>query len=120
MTYSRDPRFKVTCQFEIGGKITPFVYTGPVPKELMDAFEALIGDGKAGVTVSSDVSLKKFGNGAGGMVTVSLTCGQNQTTIHNAMELAAQASRFYVQKFQTETETELRKNLQAQGRPVEF
>lgn len=120
MTYSRDPRFKVVCSVELDKKITEFVYTGEIPKELMDAFEALIGDGKAGATISTDFGVKKFGNGANVMVTISLTCGQNQPTINAAAELAASAGRFFARKFHAEAEAELKNMLLASGRTPEF
>lgn len=120
MINSRDPRFKVTCQVELDKKITGFVYTGEIPKELMDRFQALVGDGKAGVTVSSDWTVKKFGNGAGSMVVVSLTCDQSDPGINAAAELAAQASRFFVRKFHGEAEAELKSMIIASGRTPEF
>lgn len=118
--YSKDPRFKVTCQVEQDKKITEFAYTGEIPKELMDRFQALVGDGKAGVTVSSDFGVKKFGNGAGSMVVVSLTCDQSEGGVNGAAELAASASRFFVRKFHGEAESELRSMLIATGRTPEF
>lgn len=120
MTYLRDPRFKAVLSVEMDKKVTDFVYAGEIPKELMDAFEALIGDGKAGATVSTDFGVKKFGNGANVMVTVSLTCGQSQAQINAAAELAASAGRFFARKFHGEAEAELKNMLAAQGRSLEF
>lgn len=70
-----------------------FLYEGEVPKELMDAYQELIGDGKARVAVSAGVGIKDFGTGADASVTVSLTCNQDQQTINKAIGLAAQTAQ---------------------------
>lgn len=118
--YSRDPKFKAVCQIMQDGKTIDLIFKDEIPKELMDQYQALIGDGKAGVTVSADFGTKKFGNGASSMVVVSLTCDQSQEKIGAAAELAAYTSRFFVRKFQGEVENELRTMLLASGRTPEF
>ncbi len=118
---TREPRFSITCQLEAKG-IQPvtFVYTGERPKELMDAYSQLIGDAHAGISVSTDLSLKKFGSGASGMVTISLTCNQDQNTMMAALELAAQMGRWFAKKHQGEAEAEFRNLLLSQGRNPDF
>lgn len=119
--HSQDPRFKVTCKIE--AKDLPpetLVYDGETPKEIMDQFKQLIGDANASISVSTDMGVKKFGSGASAMVTVSLTCGQDQATINAAMELASQCGRYYAKLYSQQAESELRTLLQSQGRTVEF
>lgn len=86
----------------------------------MDQYQQLIGDANASVSVSTDMGVKKFGSGASAMVTVSLTCNQDQQTIARAIDLAAQTGRYYAKGYQQQAESELRTMLQSQNRPVEF
>lgn len=116
----REPKFTVTVQVTDGKKSFKHTYEGEKPKELMDHYKNLIGDGNAGVSVSTDISLKSFGSGVSAMVTVSLTCDQSLNGINAAAELAAQAARHYAKRFQKEGEQELRGQLEAEGRKVEF
>lgn len=95
------------------------IYTGEVPKELMDAYQQMVGDGNAGVSVSTDMGVKNFGSGVSAMVTVSLSCNQDQTTLQNALEMAAQMGRWYANKFRDEAEQSLKQNLESQGRRLE-
>jgi hypothetical protein len=73
-----------------------FVFVGGPPEELMDAYEQLVGDGRAGVAVSADMSNKDYGNGFGSRVSVSLTCNQDAQTIANAIALAGNCARHYL------------------------
>lgn len=98
---------------------TEFAYTGELPKELMDAYQQVAGDGKARVSVSTDMGVKTFGNGASAMVNVSLTCNQDATTMQQALELAAQMGRFYAAKYQKEAEEELSNSLARQNRTLQ-
>src|SRR4051812_29298488 len=85
------PSFSIVCRCEAEGvPNTDFTYTGEVPKELMDAYQQVAGDGRARVSVSTDMGVKNFGNGASAMVNVSLTCNQDTATLQQALELAAQ------------------------------
>lgn len=119
--HSQDPRFKVTCQIDAEGiKPETFVFEGETPREIMDQFKQLIGDANASVSVSTDMGVKKYGSGASAMVTVSLTCGQDQASINAAMELASQCGRYYAKLYSQQAEAELRNLLQSQGRAVEF
>ena len=58
-----------------------------IPENYMLDARKLVGDGLARITVSADMALKEFGSGAGAMVSVSLTCGQDQDTIEKTIDL---------------------------------
>jgi hypothetical protein len=64
-----------------------YTFTEDPPKELMDAYEQVAGNGLARVTVSTDMGIKDFGTGAGSMVTISLACNQDQQTMQSALNL---------------------------------
>lgn len=117
----REPRFSIHCKYE-AKDIAPvvFSYEGEKPKELMDIYAQLIGDANAGISVSTDMSFKIFGSGASGMVTVSLTCNQDQQTMLTAMDLASQMGRWFVKKHQAEAEAEFRTHLISLGRTPDF
>lgn len=85
-----------------GKKEEHYLYSGEVPKEVMDAYQQLIGDGKARVAVSADFAVKDFGTGAGASVTVSLSCNQDQQTINAAINLAAQTAQQAAAHFQSQ------------------
>lgn len=116
----KEPRFRVSVTITNGKQTQNFNYEDEKPKELMDRFKALLGDCNASVSVSSDFGVKSYGNGAGTMVTVSLTCNQDEATIVAAAELGASAARYFAGKFQAEGEAELRRLLESQGRKAEF
>ncbi len=117
----KDPKFSASCLLEAEGiPSVTLIFEGERPKELMDAYSQIVGNGLAGVSVSTDMGIKKFGSGASAMVTVSLTCNQDQQTLMQAADLAAQMGRFFVKQYQGQAENELRQMLQSQGRPVEF
>ncbi len=116
----RDPRFFVSVILTDNENEEVLNYTGETPKEIMDRFKALIGDGNATVTVGTDMGLKNYGRGVSVMVSVSLACNQDEQTINAAVELAASAGRYYAHKFQSEGESELRAKLEAQGRKADF
>mgnify|MGYP006273500341 CR=1 FL=1 len=63
-------------------------YEGPIPEELMDEYQKIIGDGLAKVSISVDVSMKDYGAGASSMASVTLTCGQTESQIRVAQEMA--------------------------------
>lgn len=88
-----------------------YVYAGSIPEEVMDAYQALIGDGKARITVSSDMAIKNFGTGAGAMVSVSLCCNQDEDTIDKAIQMAGQLARSYAMEQRAVAEEELQKKL---------
>jgi len=79
----------ITYSDRTGKKEEHLLHDGQVPKELMDAYQQIIGDSKARVAVGADFAVKDFGTGAGASVTVSLSCNQDAQTINQAITLAA-------------------------------
>lgn len=77
------------------------VYEGEakMTQQQQDQFQALVGDGKARVSVGRDLANKDFGNGGGVLVNVTLTCDQSQPAIqqaiHMAYQMADQAAWYY-------------------------
>lgn len=61
-----------------------------------DAYGALIGDGRARITVSKELSESDFGNGGKVMVSVSLTCDQSHGAINGAVQLADSLAVYWV------------------------
>lgn len=99
---------------------THFTFAEDPPKEIMDAYEQVAGNGLARVTVSTDMGIKEFGTGAGSMVTVSLTCNQDQQTMQTALSLAGQMARWFAKENRQLAENELnviieQKKLEAQN-----
>lgn len=88
---------KITISRTFGGKGKEFldVAQASLPEEYMDKYKKLLGDGAAKVTVSADMALKEFGSGAGAMVSVSLSCNQDQESIESAVDMAGQLARSY-------------------------
>lgn len=86
-----------------------FTFKEEVPKEIMDRFESLVGNALARVSVSKDMGIKDFGTGASAMVTVSLTCNQDEITLSRTAELAAGAAGYFASKFRGEAEVELQR-----------
>lgn len=104
-----------------------FSYTGEVPKELMDAYQQVVGNALARVSVGTDLNIKDFGTGAGAMVNVSLSCNQDQQTIQQALGLCGQMGLWYAQHHRDVAEKELQKvidqkkaALQAQGGRTQY
>jgi hypothetical protein len=91
-----------------------------IPEEFMSEFKALVGDGKAHVSVSADMSIKDFGTGAGAMITVSLTCGQDRDTIEQAIDLAGVVARQYAAEHQKQAEVELNKLIESRKKAQTF
>jgi hypothetical protein len=83
-----------------------------LPESYMDIYKKLLGDAKARVSVSADMSLKEFGSGAGAMVTVTLSCNQDAETIEQAIDLAGKLAREYCVEHQKLAEQELMKSRQ--------
>lgn len=84
-----------------------YTFTEDPPKELMDAYEQVAGNGLARVTVSTDMGIKDFGTGAGSMVTISLACNQDQQTMQTALSLAGQMGRWFAKENRQLAENEL-------------
>jgi hypothetical protein len=101
---------KMTAGIIVSVKDSPdihFNYTGEVPKEIMDEFHMIIGDGMAKVSVAMDLSIKDFGTGASAMCSVSLSCNQDQGTIERASQLAAWAAKKFAVQYRVEAEREI-------------
>jgi hypothetical protein len=104
-----------------GSPTVHYSFSNEPPKEVMDAYEQVVGNGLAKVAVSTDMGIKDFGTGAGSMVTVSLTCNQDQQTMQTALSLAGQIARWYVKENRQLAENELnviieQKKMEAMGR----
>lgn len=67
----------------------------------MDRAKKLLGNGAARVTASMDLGSKDFGSGAGIMVSVSINCEQDDSSILKAFELCKELAQEYaVDSFQ--------------------
>lgn len=84
-----------------------FTFTEEPPKDIMDAYEQVVGNGLAKVSVSTDMGIKEFGTGAGSMVTISIACNQDQQTMQTALHLAGQMGRWYAKENRQLAENEL-------------
>ena len=117
------PKFSAGMSLELKGQpAIHYTFTEDPPKELMDAYEQVAGNGLARVTVSTDMGIKDFGTGAGSMVTISLTCNQDQQTLQTAVGLAGQMARWYTKENRQLAENELnviveQKKLEAANKP---
>lgn len=70
--------------------------------------KTIIGDGKARVTVSKELSEKDYGNGGSVFVSVTMTCDQSQDMIDTAAGWAG----FHAEKNVVEQHGQLRTRLQ--------
>lgn len=59
----------------------------PMSQEQQDAYQQIIGDANANVTVSRDASFKDYGNGGSVFVSVGGVCHQSEQHIRYAAEL---------------------------------
>lgn len=68
------------------------VFEGEVPmsQQQQDSYKQLIGDGKASVTASKELSESDYGNGGKVFVSVTLTVDQSQPYIESAIGWAKQ------------------------------
>jgi hypothetical protein len=96
-------------------QIIKYDYQGEVPKELMDAYERIVGNGLAKVTIGADMAVKDFGTGATGSCFVTLTCNQDEKTIDEAARLAGELARAYAQENRQRGETELQTIMAQRG-----
>ena len=106
---------KVIAVMEVtlkGEKPVHFTYEGDIPKEVMDAYESVVGNGLAKVSVSADMGIKDFGTGASSMCTVTLTCNQDEKTLERALALAGELARGYAQENRHRAEAELQSLIQ--------
>lgn len=116
------PRYSASMTIHLKGHPdTHLTFTEEPPKDIMDAYEQVVGNGLAKVSVSTDMGIKDFGTGAGSMVTISLSCNQDQQTMQNALSLAGQMGRWYAKENRQLAENELntiieQKKLEAQNK----
>lgn len=106
-----DLRFKARIEIVIKSERHQLNYEGdlhqdPELKGLMDQYQQVIGDGKARVGVTTDFGIKDFGNGISTMVSITLSCNQDQKTIEYALSLAASMGRHYVKEYTKVAEQE--------------
>lgn len=76
-------------------------------QEQQDRFQALVGNGYAKVTVGRDLGEKDFGNGGGVIVNVTLTCDQNEKSVHAAIALAHEVANNYAWHYQQQLKQQL-------------
>ena len=102
------PKFYAGMTLEIKGHpSTYYTFTEEPPKEIMDVYESVVGNGLAKVTVSADMSINDFGTGASAMVAITLTCNQDEETIDRAVVLAADLARNFAMVNRQRAENEL-------------
>ena len=99
-----------------------YTFSGDLPKEVMDAYEQVVGNGLARVSVSADMGIKDFGTGASAMVSISLTCNQDGATIEKAVGLASELARGFTMENRQRAENELapiieQKKIEAANKP---
>lgn len=97
---------------------THLTFTDEVPKEVMDAYEQVVGNGLAKVSVSADMSIKDFGTGASAMVSITLSCNQDERTIVQAVNLAGGMARYFAKENRQHAETELQGIIQQRQQPA--
>lgn len=59
----------------------------PIPEDIMEEIQDLLGDGNASVTVGNDVAVSDYGNKAGCSVFVKLTCNQDEESIERTRQV---------------------------------
>lgn len=112
----RDPRFKAEMEIVIKGQPTIYYASEEIPPMANpDDFQAIVGDGRARVQVTTDVGIKEFGTGASASVSIALTCNQDARTIERAVQLAAETARGYANENRLRAETELRQIMEQNG-----
>ena len=89
------------------GQVIRYNLEDEVPRSVMDAYQQVVGNGLAKVTVSADMSIKDFGTGASAMCAVTLSCNQDQQTIERAAQLAGELARGFAQENRARAEREL-------------
>lgn len=75
------------------------VYEGEVQfveQQQLDFYKTLIGDGKARITVSKELSESDYGNGGKTMVSITLTCDQSSNLIQGAIAYADNLATYWV------------------------
>ncbi len=101
-------KISITRKFGADNNQTVDIGQTEIPENYMLDARKLVGDGLARITVSADMALKEFGSGAGAMVSVSLTCNQDQDTIEKTIDLAGTIARQYAVEQHKLAEEELK------------
>lgn len=83
------------------------IYDGEFPEEYMQRVKSLVGDGKAKISISTEMSMKDFGTGASAMCTITLTCDQSESAIEEAAQLAGGMARHYATQMREMAERDL-------------
>jgi hypothetical protein len=84
-------------------------FVGEPPGELMDAYQAVVGDGKAEVSVGVDMGTKEYGNGVSTWVSCKLACGQDLNSMSTAVDLAGQFARHFARQQYDAADAEFQK-----------
>lgn len=109
------PSIHISTSYTLDKEVFTSIGHIDLPEEYMDKYEKLVGNGQAKVTVSADMSLKEFGKGTSAMVSVTLTCNQDEETITKAIDLGGLIVRPYCKEQQKLAEEELVAAQQAQN-----
>lgn len=89
--YERLP--KITGWKEIcPGNAPPIidVFEGEVPMDVQDYAKQVLGDGNARMSATADYGMKNFGSGAGGGITISMSCNQDLNTMQAVQQFISQ------------------------------
>lgn len=88
--FARLPKITGWKEIVLNKQPTTDIFEGDVPMEVQDYAKQVLGDGNARMSVSADYGMKSFGNGAGGGVTVSMSCNQDVQTMANVHQFISQ------------------------------
>jgi len=94
---------KITGRIDImlNGQVFTSNHDGEVPKEMADFSKQVMGDAQFRVAVTTDLSFKEnFGNGVSTSVTLSISCNQDDATIHQVVQTIGMWSREYCKQQQ--------------------
>lgn len=108
--YAPDPKFRAEITIVKYGKSQNYTYDNKIPEKLMELYKEVIGDGLAKVTVSTDYAMKSYGDGTSVMVSITLSCNQDEMTIRKTADLASILARDFAKEFIQSANTE-HKNL---------
>lgn len=94
---------------DAGSKPEHHLYEGEVvmSQAQQDRYAAIIGDGLSKVTVGHDLGEKDFGSGGGVIVSVTLTCGQNEQSVNSAIALAHEITNNHAWYYQQKLKQQL-------------
>ncbi len=90
------PLTKQVVHVHAAGQHLVFEGEAQMNQQQADAYQGLVGNGQAKVTVSKELSESDYGSGGKVMVSVTLTCDQSYNVIHGAVQLADQVTTYWV------------------------